>query len=335
MRTHHFTFSAVLCISVFILFPVYSGATSNLTLFEDFDKDGLSNSEEAELGTDPYNMDSDGDGYNDYTEFMGGYNPLKPAPGDKIIPEEQKIQEEKPNVPIKSITTEEAGEENTTPQENLTQKAATGIAQIATQASQEGSEITLDSIESLVNEALGESEKEIELPEVKDDEVKILKQDYDDFDKEEKEKREEEDTTEYLSKVAYIIASSMSNEVDFNDQEQMANLLNSEIASSISGFSQGSSQKIQEWANRGENILSLMSGVEVPENVLPVHKKGLQIAKYALSLEEESTPNPEDPIGNIAVLSRVQGLITLASEYQQEVVSMLQLYGIEDMMFDL
>jgi len=54
-------------------------------LFEDTDKDGLSNEEEEKFGTDPLNPDSDGDGYLDGIEVKNGYDPLKPSPGDKIV----------------------------------------------------------------------------------------------------------------------------------------------------------------------------------------------------------------------------------------------------------
>ena len=43
---------------------------------DDFDTDGLTNSVEFSLGTDPTNADSDGDGYSDGLEVDGGYDPL-------------------------------------------------------------------------------------------------------------------------------------------------------------------------------------------------------------------------------------------------------------------
>lgn len=43
----------------------------------DSDQDGLTNSEEALLGTDPNKIDSDGDGFADGSEVMSGYDPAK------------------------------------------------------------------------------------------------------------------------------------------------------------------------------------------------------------------------------------------------------------------
>lgn len=44
----------------------------------DSDEDGLTNSEELLLGTDPNLADSDNDGYNDGSEFLNGYDPAAP-----------------------------------------------------------------------------------------------------------------------------------------------------------------------------------------------------------------------------------------------------------------
>lgn len=42
----------------------------------DSDRDGLSDAQEAELGTDPLLVDTDGDGYDDQQEVETGHDPL-------------------------------------------------------------------------------------------------------------------------------------------------------------------------------------------------------------------------------------------------------------------
>ena len=42
----------------------------------DSDEDGLSDDLEKEIGTDPFNKDTDNDGYNDGEEIKNGYNPI-------------------------------------------------------------------------------------------------------------------------------------------------------------------------------------------------------------------------------------------------------------------
>lgn len=50
--------------------------TSPAVLIIDSDQDGLPDSTEERIGTDPFSKDSDGDGYDDNSEIENGYNPL-------------------------------------------------------------------------------------------------------------------------------------------------------------------------------------------------------------------------------------------------------------------
>lgn len=45
----------------------------------DSDSDGLTDLQEAQLGTDPNKADTDGDGFDDGQEVRAGYNPLGPG----------------------------------------------------------------------------------------------------------------------------------------------------------------------------------------------------------------------------------------------------------------
>ena len=49
----------------------------------DFDGDGLSNSDEKRLETNPYLADTDNDGYIDGDEVRNGFNPLKSSEGNR------------------------------------------------------------------------------------------------------------------------------------------------------------------------------------------------------------------------------------------------------------
>jgi hypothetical protein len=75
---------ATLAVFFWTLFAVAENKNSN-SLFLDSDQDGLTDQEERMIGTDPQNIDTDGDGYSDGKEVSSGYNPLKPAPGDQIL----------------------------------------------------------------------------------------------------------------------------------------------------------------------------------------------------------------------------------------------------------
>ncbi len=326
MRTHLSFFSITFFLSLVLLFSSYTQSKSAQNIFEDFDQDGLSNAEELIWGTDPYNPDTDGDGYSDYAEIKSGYDPLKPAPGDKIISKETFPEREEES---SLFVTEQ---ENSL---NITQKTAAQIAGMVEGASSDGKEITLESIETLVNEAISESNKPIELPEIEEGEIRVLKQDYSQLSEEVRKNKEKEDSIKYLSSVAYIIASTSPQQIQLDSGDIFAEILEKEISQAIGGFSQGSFNQIEKWIARGTESLEMMKDVEVPENMFNIHKKGLQIAKYALSLQNISQPNTEDPIGNIAILSRAQGLLVLVGTYQEEIMQTIEAIGIQEIPLEL
>ena len=73
-----------------------------LTLAEalDQDNDRLPDTEEAIYNTDPKNPDTDGDGYLDGDEVIAGYDPLKPAPNDKILNPLEYVRDVEPKLAI-------------------------------------------------------------------------------------------------------------------------------------------------------------------------------------------------------------------------------------------
>jgi hypothetical protein len=68
--------------------------TSPVVMVVDRDRDGLPDSVEARIGTDPENKDTDGDGYSDYVELQNGYDPAGPgklAPDSGLAPAEEAL----------------------------------------------------------------------------------------------------------------------------------------------------------------------------------------------------------------------------------------------------
>lgn len=75
--------------------------------FTDSDNDNLSDFEEQRIGTSPQNPDTDGDGYLDGQEVASGYNPLIPAPQDKVVFEDPRLPEigtENPQLQVTKVS---------------------------------------------------------------------------------------------------------------------------------------------------------------------------------------------------------------------------------------
>src|SRR4030042_4912750 len=119
---------AVLCAASFAFFvKANDGASSGKNIFEDPDQDGLSDDEEGAYGTDVNNRDTDGDGYTDGVEVKSGYDPLKPAPGDKIITNNLQL--------TTNNSQQDRGEGN------LTQEVSEEVANLISQKAGENQEI--------------------------------------------------------------------------------------------------------------------------------------------------------------------------------------------------
>jgi hypothetical protein len=70
---------AIIAIIFIFSFFAFSAATANL--LPDADSDGVPDKDEAMVyKTDPYNQDTDGDGWSDFVELNNSYSPLNPRP---------------------------------------------------------------------------------------------------------------------------------------------------------------------------------------------------------------------------------------------------------------
>ena len=88
-------------------------------------------------------------------------------------------------------------------------------------------------------------------------------------------------------------------------------------------------------SKRGEKMLEGLKDIEVPEKMLDVHVKALKMSKYAMQLRGELKPSQGDPLGQIAVLAKMQGLFGsmagLIGEVQQRLID----YGIKEIPLNL
>ncbi len=318
-------------------------SSSNKNIFLDSDQDGLSDAEEKTYGTDPFNPDTDGDGYTDGAEVKSGYDPLKPAPGDKIITDNSQLttstQGESQPKADQSLTGANNSGGNKSEQtsgniqsttenqnstgggdKNLTQDLSAKIAGLVSSSSDQGKQISLDDLDTLVTQTTGSTLTFDDLPEVDEKDIKIKKQNYSNLSKEKRDEQEKKDAQEYLVSASYILISNspqkISNEQDIENFGKQVINQTQLFASNLSDVSY-----FKGLADRGEKTLEQFKDLEVPEKLLDIHKKGLKLANYAISLKDTANPDPNDPIGTITKLSKVQSLITLSQEFGQEIMT--------------
>lgn len=317
-RVSMFVFSALLFLST--AFFVFADETTNKNIFQDSDQDGLSNDEEALYGTDPLNKDTDSDGYSDGVEVESGYDPKKPAPGDKLV--QSGVEET-----VRS--TEPASSDM-----NLTTQVSSEIATIIQNGQSDGEAVTTDTINEAVQNVLNQTDQEVVLPEVDPSDIKVKK-----ISKKLKGKeyaaQEREDALEYLTVLAYILANNSPKK--FSSESDLGSIVTSLGTDSLAAVTLGNTGALNDLAKKGEKILKETKNIEVPEGMMDVHVKAIKLAKYSTTLKDEleQTSGQQDPLGQIASLSKVQGLLGVMSDFIQEIYGKMQEYDIKQIPVEL
>lgn len=313
-----------LLVSSAALFVFAGDAISTKNIFQDSDQDGLSNDEEKLYGTNPSVKDSDGDGYGDGVEVESGYDPLKPAPGDKIVKE----------ISDNDLTSNQSSAAQKTG-ENLTEKVSEEIANILKNSGQGGDDISMEDVDGVVQKVLDESAdtEEIVLPEINIEEIRIKKGPSKSLSDKNRKEKEREDILEYLTVVAYIIANNSPRE--FQTPDDFGNMLTNLTKDSAAELASGNANLMNQLSKHGGKIMEELKDIEVPEKMLDTHIKALKIAKYSTKLKEELGTAQDDPIKQIAVLAKVQGLLINVTEFMNEINKKLTDYGITEIPLNL
>lgn len=353
-------FFGLLLFSFALFSYAQNNATSDKNIFLDSDQDGLSNVEEKMYGTDPYNPDTDGDGYTDGAEVKSGYDPLKPAPGDKIVSSSaqtatpaQTTQNTSDNQATQSTakaatdtnaktdtkidTTKDATATTTdtsSGDKNLTQEFSAKVAALVSESGTNQQAISLQDIDTMIQEVTGSSLTFGDLPSIDDKEIKIKKQNYKSLSDTDRLAKEKQDALEYLTAVSYIMANNSPQKLtDPKDLETISKNITDNITKFSNNFSDIS--YFEDLANRGTASLEQLKEVQVPEQLKDLHKRGLQLLTYATSLKDTAKPKKDDPIFNILNMSKAQSLLSLGTEFTTEVDTQLKNLGISDIPLNL
>lgn len=320
-RVSLFLFFGLLSLSV-TFFVLADDTVTNKNIFQDSDQDGLSNDEEALYKTDPLNKDTDGDGYSDGVEVESGYDPLKKSPGDKLITESAQGA----TTTISTVTSSSAA--------NLTTQVSSEIANMVQSGTTGDKEVTLQTINESVQNVLSQTDQEIVLPEVDVSDIKIKKVSKK-LKGERRLEQEKEDALQYLTVMAYILVNNSPKK--FHSENDLSAMMTSLGIDSLSAMTTGNTAYLEDLAEKGQKTLDEIKNVEVPEAMVDVHIKAIKMAKYSMTLKDEmkTTGGQEDPIGQIASFSKIQGFLGVVSDFSQEVSGKMKDYNITEIPIDL
>lgn len=298
---------------------------SQKSLLTDTDQDGLTNEEERALGTDPSNRDTDGDSYSDGIELESGYDPLKPAPGDKLV---QSAPSARP------VTTAVGGNAIAENDENLTKNLVNEVSTLVQNKTKDGKKdepVTLDDLDAIIAQVSEKGAKPAELPEI---DISTIKQ------KEMKKKKSENDeefaardkkaVLEYFTQIAYL--SAANSPFNFTDPETFTQNSRSFSTQSVQALSAGNMPFINNIAEKNAKILAEVQKIEVPSSILDMHVRILQTLIFGTSLSEriESTFSIEDPISQMSVVGELQGYLSMTQSLTSDIQKRATEYGIED-----
>lgn len=288
--------------------------------FDDPDQDKLSTEEEKAYGTDPNNADTDGDSYSDGVEVESGYDPLIPAPGDRIVPEESAASGE-------AAATATSGD-------NLTDLASQELANIVEEKQEANAELTHEDLNTAVAKVLETANEEVVLPEVPLDEIKI-KELPKKLDDEEKEEQKREDSLEYLTTVSYIILSNAPTPI--RSDTELQSFTTNAIQEFGIGVATGNYEIIDKMTTKTEQVIKEINAVEVPENMVATHIKATQVVKFIGSLGEriKSVDPSADPVGQMMELARMQGAMVELQNFVGEAQQQMTDLGIKNIPLDI
>ncbi len=319
LRWSIFVFAFLFLFSSAMYVVADEASTMDSLVFDDADGDGLSNDEEKVYGTDPNVADTDADSYSDGVEIKGGFDPLKPAPGDRIIPEE----------PV-------AVEPGVEPEVNLTEIASQEFGEILDKKIESGEtpEITSADLDTAIAEVMSKGTEEVVLPEVKTDDIKV-KLVAEVLPEEEKKEQSREDAIEYLTLVSYILISNAP--VQIRDTTSLQNFLVDSGNKMIMGMMSGNYSFLDSIEDRGKKALEEINKVEVPESMLGTHVKALQMVTFAANLKQvvKTSVSPQDPLGQMYSFSKLQGFLLSLDSFIKETQSNLSALGVENIPLDI
>ena len=321
LRWSFFVFAFLCLFSTALFVTANEASTTDAMVFADTDGDHLSNDEEKIYGTDPDVAAADSDSYSDGVEIESGFDPLKPAPGDRITPEE-------------TMTTTDSTTAST--EVNMTAKASEELVNLVNEKSESGAnqEITSEDLTTVMTNVMAMSQEEIILPDVDESQIKI-KELSPKLSDEEIEEQNRQDVIEYLTLTSYILISNAP--VQIRDSTALKNYSLDAGKQMLVGLLSGNYSFLDTIEERGQKALDEINDVEVPESMIDTHVKAIKMLTFASNLKQSmaGTVSTDDPLGQMYMFSKVQGFLMSLDSFMQDTQAKLMAFGIENIPLDI
>lgn len=288
----------------------------------DADKDGLSDDEERELGTNLYNADTDNDGYTDLIEVQTYHDPnvnenedLLDKDNDGLIGKDERQFNTDPDNPdsdgdgypdgmeVASGFSPKMMDLGLTSQLLNNTKALNSLKEAADSSNLED----FNSKFSITLKQLGASDAEIFLPEISDSQIKITDQ------------TGKQAVEDYINSMAVILQKNIPFQDSYGFQQFAL------------GFDYKDSQQIQEMIDLVNKTISEIEKVEVPKEAVPIHKQGLSLVEAGLSVAKKlKTMNKYDLFTMLSLVNQSQFLFNTAKNgLSQDIINLANTYNIE------
>lgn len=305
---------------VILSFSVYVSAQQNPNnsgnIFLDSDQDGLTDQEEKLYGTDSKNPDTDGDGYSDGAEVKSGYDPTKPAPGDKLT--------------VASLSNSENGKVLGDSDNNLTSQVSQKITELVqnAQGNEEDTGVTLDQLQQVIDQSFNaQNVQSDDLPEVKKEDFKILKQNYSGLSKDKQKEKKKEDFMNYAVAVAYILSSNSPKPI--TSSQDLSDVFDNISQTILQSMEARNPDGLSDLEKSSDKIVEQLKQVEVPEEMVDTHIKAVRYALYAKNLSGTLSPNINDPLKDIANFSKISALVQSVQGFASDITDKFNEYGID------
>ncbi len=312
----------VILVSISLL--SFSKNATGQSIFQDFDGDGLSDSEEISFGTDPYNPDTDGDSYGDGVEVSSGFDPLIKAPGDKIVKEKKiEISDARNLVPS---------------QGNITHKVAANVMSRLADMEESGvGGMGVDEFSDITENIYSANVAELIFEQATEDEIIIKEQDYDNLSKKERTLKEKSDIAEYISALAYILTTHMPDDgiAGGSIEESMVNILSSTsmVYSGLNSnfIDEGLIDQLEKVASGIASAKDQIMEIAVPKQMIDIHLRTLTLTKKAEAIyERKNYKKKDDALAVITDLIMFEKLLGSANELLTDLEEQLNTYDISE-----